>query len=71
MPLGPGIYDDLCTHVREQTNAKAAIVIIIGGNAGTGFSVQSQGNPIDTRLPDILETMAREIRASMKAKNGN
>lgn len=41
MPLGPGKYDDVCTYVREETEASAAIVIVVGGKHGPGFSVQS------------------------------
>lgn len=70
MPLGPGKYDAICTVVREETNAQAAIVIIIGGNKGTGFSCQSAGGPLQD-LPEILETVARQMRESMKDIDGN
>lgn len=63
MPVGPGKYDDVCTYVRELTSADGAIVIVIGGERGTGFSCQAD---ISTTLsvPDILELVARQIRES-------
>lgn len=63
MALGPGKFDDLCTLVREQANADGAIVIVIGGPSGDGFSCQAD---IETtlRLPDMLENIAQQIRES-------
>ena len=61
MATGPGKYDDICTTVREQTQAAAAIVIIVGGTKGSGFSVQATGHEL-AQLPDILEHLARQIR---------
>lgn len=63
MPLGPGKYDALATEVREKSNADGVIVIVIGGNAGNGFSAQADADTL-ARLPSILENVAREIRAS-------
>ena len=65
MPLGPGKYDDLCSHVRAEAKARGVAVIVLGGDKGNGFSVQ--GDAVDTlMLPDLLEVMAAEIRASLK-----
>lgn len=65
MPIGPGKYDAVCTEVRTETAAKGVIVIVIDGALGTGFSIQA---PMDVllKLPDMLEMMAREIRASLE-----
>ena len=65
MPLGPGKYDDLCTYVMEQAKAQGAIVIVFGGTQGSGFAVQAT---LGTHLtiPDLLETIAAEMRASME-----
>jgi hypothetical protein len=57
----PGKYDDLCTYVREQSNAAAAVVIIVGGNQGHGFSVQAFAD-MSSQLPDMLEDIARRMR---------
>ena len=65
MPLGPGKYDDLCSHVRAEAKARGVAVIVLGGVHGNGFSMQA--NAVDTlMLPELLEFMASEIRASLK-----
>lgn len=62
--LGPGKYDDLCTMVRESAAARAAIVIIIDGDKGHGFSMQA---PLGVTLAvaDVLEQVARQIRTQV------
>jgi hypothetical protein len=59
--IGPGRYDDLCTLVRDKSNAAGAIVIVIDGTHGSGFSCQC-GPDLLLALPDILESIARQIR---------
>jgi hypothetical protein len=61
MPIGAGKYDDVCTHVRESTKAAGAIVIVIDGELGHGFSCQAD-IMTTLALPDILESMAASIR---------
>ena len=68
MPVGPGKYDDLCTEVREQTEAEGVAIIVINGKHGSGFSVQA-AEYITLGLPDLLEHMAKDIRASFAAGN--
>jgi methylmalonyl-CoA mutase cobalamin-binding subunit len=63
----PGKYDTLCTEVREKAHAVGAVVIILGGNRGHGFSVQVPPDALFS-LPDMLETMAREIRKDLKGR---
>ena len=65
MPLGAGKYDQICTEIREKTNARGIIVIIIDGNLGNGFSCQADPELI-LKLPDMLEFMAKEIRGHPK-----
>jgi len=62
MALGPGRYDDLCTYVRDQAKADGAIVIVLGGHKGSGFSMQGD-LALMRRLPDMLEKLAATIRA--------
>jgi hypothetical protein len=70
MALGPGKYDDVCTMVTEQVGigeqGGGVIVIVLGGNKGSGFSCQA-----DLRttllLPDMLEEIARQIRGDVTA----
>lgn len=61
MAIGPGKYDDLCTYVREKTQASGVLVVVINGNKGEGFSCQAD---LKTMLivPDILETIAKQLR---------
>jgi hypothetical protein len=66
MALGPGKYDDLCTYVREQSEASAAIVIVVGGNKGPGFSCQITDRRTLYMLPELLEDLARQIRGDQK-----
>lgn len=63
MPLGPGKYDPLCTHVREQAGAAGAIVIVLNGVYGSGFSVQSTMD-ITAELSLMLREIADQIEAS-------
>lgn len=65
MALGPGKYDDACTHARLSTNAQACILVVIGGEKGSGFSVQGPPD-VTAQLPTILEHMAKQIRESMQ-----
>jgi len=57
MSLGAGKYDDLCTHVRECASAEGAVVIIVAGAQGSGFSVQGS-HALTQALPEMLEHMA-------------
>jgi hypothetical protein len=66
MAAGPGKYDNLATYVREESKAEGAIVIIFGGNKGSGFSVQAQPNML-FNLPKILKDLAKEIERDIKA----
>ena len=62
MADGPGIYDDLCTQVREQTQAVGVVLLIVNGNLGSGFSVQTKNPALNDELPNMLEDMAKLIR---------
>jgi hypothetical protein len=66
MALGPGIYDALCTYVREQSQAEGAIVIVLGGELGSGFSVQITEEAAALNLPKLLREMAAEIETSFR-----
>ncbi|HEY7234538.1 MAG TPA: hypothetical protein VH539_10340 [Gemmatimonadaceae bacterium] len=72
MPIGPGKYDDLATHARKAAGISDEFVnggialIVIGGNRGTGFSVQA--DPLTTlTLPAILRAMADEMESTFRA----
>lgn len=69
MALGPGKYDDLCSHVRRKAMAKVAVVLIVGGKRGAGFSCQMasasiQETALATRqLVSNLRFMADQLEA--------
>jgi hypothetical protein len=63
MAIGPGKYDELCTYVREESKADCAVVMIVNGEKGSGFSVQSLF-PASTTLPAMLRKIADDIEQS-------
>jgi hypothetical protein len=68
MAFGPGKYDYIATEARKLAglgpeDGGGAIVIIVGGNKGNGFACQTDAATLLT-LPDMLEFMAKQIRAS-------
>lgn len=67
MAIGAGKYDAMCTFVRKDTEAEGAIVVVIGGSLGSGFSVQCPPHILE-KLPDILENMAAKIRTETPPK---
>jgi hypothetical protein len=60
MAIGPGKYDDLATLVREGAEAAAVIVLVLGGNEGSGFSMQA---PVEivAAIPTLLRRMADDM----------
>ena len=58
--IGTGKYDKLCTLVRKRSRAKGAMVIIIEGDKGHGFSCQVNAEMLRL-LPGVLRTMADQI----------
>jgi len=67
---GPGKYDEQCTYVREQTQAEGAIVLVLNGRRGTGFSVQGPLY-VHELLADVLEHLAGAIRKSLAEQTRN
>jgi hypothetical protein len=65
MALGPGKYDDLCTEAREKSKGRGAILIILEGGKGMGFSVQAQIEDL-LKLPNILRFIADGIEEDLK-----
>jgi hypothetical protein len=62
--IGPGKYDDACTAARVAANAEVAIVMILNGDKGSGFSVQGDVNAKLTveQIAGFLEHIAAEMR---------
>lgn len=64
MSISPGKYDDLCKYVREHAQAQGAIVIVIKGNKGGGFSCQAD-LAVTNLLPQILRHLAETMQADL------
>ena len=62
---GPGKYDEYATVVREHTEADGVILIVIEGNQGSGFSVQSVTPGLNEKLPELLRHLANEIEQDL------
>lgn len=60
MAKGPGKYDDVCTMARQKTGGEV-LLLVIGGNKGTGFALQTT-MATKVMLPDVLEQLAAQIR---------
>lgn len=65
MAMGPGVYDDLCTQVRELAHATGVAVIVFQGDKGSGFSLQGPPAML-MELPALLRQMAKDIDRDMK-----
>ena len=68
MSTGPGKYDELCTAARDGAKAAGAILIIVGGEHGHGFSVQAE-LPILLALPQMLRAIADEMERDVLEPN--
>lgn len=73
MAIGPGKYDDLCTYVRQQVGlieggglGGGVVIMVLGGNRGSGFSVQADLRTT-AMLPDLIEEMARALRNDLNS----
>lgn len=64
--IGPGKYDDLATQAMEASHATAVVVIVFGGDKGSGFSVQTADLNLLTKMPQILRNMADDIDRDLK-----
>jgi hypothetical protein len=67
--IGPGKYDAICTTAREAAGASGAILIILGGKDGGGFSVQCEPHVIAV-IPSLLERVAADIRSDLRKEGG-
>lgn len=64
--IGPGKYDALATAAREAAKARGVILIVFGGDKGSGFSAQLDA--LGTlSIPQILREIADEIEREWQA----
>ena len=60
----PELLDAACVQVRDMTQARCAVVIVIDGDSGSGYSIVG---PLDAQvlLPDILRKVADSLRGQL------
>lgn len=63
--IGPGKYDEALTFARQQCGSSAAMLIVVKGESGPGFSCQADLESL-VKLPSMLRFMADEIEADLK-----
>jgi len=63
--IGAGKYDLECSLARARTGAAGAVLIILAGTKGDGFSAQVPGVAL-TLLPQVLRDVANQIEADAK-----
>jgi len=67
---GPGRYDSLATQARVMSKAAAIVLIVVDGNKGSGFAVQSLTPEFLEKLPKMLRDMALEIEVDVAHRKG-
>jgi hypothetical protein len=68
--IGPGKYDDLCTHVRQQVATKGVVVIVLEGTRGNGFGVQLEP-AVRGSIVEVLRAVADQIEREAAAAESN
>ena len=59
--MGPGKYDDEVAVLMKSTNAALITLIVVGGEKGEGFSIQTSSPVLLKILPNMLRNMADQI----------
>jgi hypothetical protein len=66
MMIGSGKYDALVLLVMKEAVAKGAIVMVLDGEHGNGFSAALPPDAI-ARIPTVLRQVANQIESDAKA----
>lgn len=53
-----GKYDDLCEFALHEAQGEGALLIVLGGNKGTGFSASFVRPEIARDIPGVLRQVA-------------
>lgn len=64
MPIGPGKYDAECKLMREGTQANGVMLLVFGGNKGSGFSAQFD-QPLGPSVVGVLRAVADQIERDL------
>lgn len=58
---GAGRYGRACSRARMNTEGRAVLLIVIGGQHGSGMSLQTVDETVVQGLPAILRNVANSI----------
>jgi len=64
-----GKYDIPCEFAVAMTGGDLVGLIVLNGNHGSGFSIATRDPELLKKLPNFLETIAKEIREKTKESN--
>ena len=59
--MGGGIYDEYPGDILRKTKAESVILMVLGGNGGSGFSIATIDPFINKKLPHLLRRLADDI----------
>lgn len=62
-------YSALCTEIREKYRAAGVVLMILGGDEGSGFLIQADDNA-QAQIPEFLELAANKMRQT-RMKRGH
>ena len=65
---GPGKYDEQCERMILETKADMVLLIVCGGNNGTGFSINAKELHFMKEIPRVLRDVANDVEAQNKAR---
>jgi hypothetical protein len=64
---GPGKYDEEVRLVQKATDAALVLLVVVGGDRGTGFSVAAIDPKFVQNVPDVLDVVSAKIREQVNA----
>jgi hypothetical protein len=64
--IGGGKYDDAANLARLTTEAQFLILLVIGGNRGEGFSIQTTDVRYLKSAPGMLREIANQIEKDLQ-----
>lgn len=67
MSHGAGKYDLDATILRNRTGGRAVLLVVLGGDAGDGFSVQAEDAADLSKLPIVLRQVADAIEKDVQS----
>jgi hypothetical protein len=58
--IGPGKYDELCLQIKESTQARGVLLVVLDGNQGSGAPCKMDAAVVSI-LPNFLRQVADEM----------